>query len=185
MGHWNWFLFFSFSMIDAIIIPSRYPKMIPVSCWCLIFLLLASRAIASDVPKASTQPKSTKSSDENSNVPASEIPHSRTKRLIWVTDDGRLALPPGTSLVIAPTLAMPFVRYPPDGFHSNISISIPLTSKKNCERLVDTVSDDFQWLSVDFDKLGLTDNQNPLGTLGPLFARSMSRSAGLPTFLVS
>lgn len=31
---------------------------------------------------------------------------------------------------------------------------------------------------VDFDKLGLTDNQNPLGTLGPLFARSMSRSAG-------
>jgi hypothetical protein len=122
---------FFFSMIDAIIIPSRYPKMIPVSCWCLIFLLLASRAIASDVPKASTQPKSTKSSEENSNVPASEIPHSRTKRLIWVTDDGRLALPPGTSLVIAPTLAMPFVRYPPDGFHSNISISIPLTSKKN------------------------------------------------------
>lgn len=32
--------------------------------------------------------------------------------------------------------------------------------------------------TVDFDKLGLTDNQNPLGTLGPIFARSMSRSAG-------
>jgi DM4/DM12 family len=31
---------------------------------------------------------------------------------------------------------------------------------------------------VDFDKLGLTDNANPLGTLGPLFARSMSASAG-------
>lgn len=53
---------------------------------------------------------------------------------------------------------MPFVRYPPDGFHSNISISIPLT--------------------IDFDKLGLTDNQNPLGTLGPLLARSMSHSTG-------
>ena len=53
---------------------------------------------------------------------------------------------------------MPFVRYPPDGFHSNISISIPLT--------------------IDFDKLGLTDNQNPLGTLGPLLARSMSQSTG-------
>lgn len=53
---------------------------------------------------------------------------------------------------------MPFVRYPPDGFHSNISISVPLT--------------------IDFDKLGLTDNQNPLGTVGPLLARKMSHSAG-------
>lgn len=33
-------------------------------------------------------------------------------------------------------------------------------------------------LTVDFDKLGLTDNQNPLGTLGPIFARSFSASAG-------
>lgn len=33
-------------------------------------------------------------------------------------------------------------------------------------------------ISVDFDKLGLTDNQNPLGTLPPVFARSMGRSAG-------
>jgi hypothetical protein len=86
-------------------------------------------------------------------------PHSRQKRLIWITDDGRLALPPGTTLIIAPTLSLPFVRYPPDGFHSNISISVPLT--------------------IDFDKLGLTDNQNPLGnTLGPLLARRMSNSAG-------
>lgn len=45
-----------------------------------------------------------------------------------------------------------------EGFHSNISISIPLT--------------------IDFDKLGLTDNQNPLGTLGPLLARSMSQTVG-------
>lgn len=88
--------------------------------------------------------------DEDSNKP-----HSRQKRLIWVTDDGRLALPPGTTLIIAPTLSMPLVRYPPDGFHSNISVSVPLT--------------------IDFDKLGLTDNQNPLGTLG-ILARSMSRS---------
>lgn len=56
---------------------------------------------------------------------------------------------------------MPFIRYPPDGFHSNISISLPLT--------------------IDFDKLGLTDNQNPLGTLGPLLARSMSRSMSSTT----
>ncbi len=33
-------------------------------------------------------------------------------------------------------------------------------------------------LTIDFDKLGLTDNQNPFGTLGPLFARSMSQTMG-------
>lgn len=32
-------------------------------------------------------------------------------------------------------------------------------------------------ISVDFDKLGLTDNQNPLGDL-PFFARSFGHSAG-------
>ena len=67
---------------------------------------------------------------ENEETPSeADKPHKRQKRLIWVTDDGRLALPPGTSLTIAPTLALPFVRYPPDGFFSNISISLPITSK--------------------------------------------------------
>lgn len=32
--------------------------------------------------------------------------------------------------------------------------------------------------SVDFDKLGLTDNENPLGVLPPVFGRSMGRSMG-------
>lgn len=59
----------------------------------------------------------------------SETSHNRQKRMIWITDDGRLALPPGTTLIIAPTLGLPFIRYPPDGFHSNISISLPLTSE--------------------------------------------------------
>ena len=109
--------------------------MIPITCWCLILLLLVSRVIALEAPKP-FQPKSPKTGEDvvddksRQHSPLSDEPHSRQKRLIWVTDDGRLALPPGTSLVIAPTLAMPFVRYPPDGFHSNISISIPLTSKK-------------------------------------------------------
>lgn len=107
--------------------------MIPVTCWCFVLLLLVSKAIASETPKP-FQPKSPKASSDNSEDEklrhdASNEPHSRQKRLIWITDDGRLALPPGTSLIIAPTLAMPFVRYPPDGFHSNISISLPLTSK--------------------------------------------------------
>lgn len=60
---------------------------------------------------------------------ASGAPHSRQKRLLWVTNDGRLALPPGTALTITPTISMPFVRYPPDGFLSNMSISLPFTSE--------------------------------------------------------
>lgn len=54
--------------------------------------------------------------------------HSRKKRLIWVSDDGRLALPPGTVLSISPTLSLPLVRYPPTGFLSNLTLSFPLTS---------------------------------------------------------
>lgn len=88
----------------------------------------------------------------------SEEPHSRTKRLIWITDDGRLALPPGTVMTITPTISLPLVRHPLEGFLSNMTMSFPLT--------------------IDFDKLGLTDNENPLGVVPPLFARSMGRAAG-------
>ncbi|KAJ4435375.1 hypothetical protein ANN_17989 [Periplaneta americana] len=86
-------------------------------------------------------------------------PHSRQKRILWITNDGRLALPPGTALVITPSLSLPFVRYPPDGFLSNMSISLPFT--------------------IDFDKLGLTDNENPYGVLPPILARSMGRMSGM------
>lgn len=34
------------------------------------------------------------------------------------------------------------------------------------------------FVSVDFDKLGLTDNENPYGVLPPLLARSIGRAAG-------
>ncbi|XP_053684730.1 uncharacterized protein LOC128734514 [Sabethes cyaneus] len=114
--------------------------------------LIREHRTAGDSEDEQTEKTSKKFSDE------SNKPHSRKKRLIWVTDDGRLALPPGTTLTIAPTIALPFVRYPPTGFLSNISVSLPIT--------------------IDFDKLGLTDNQNPLGVLPPLFARSMGRAAG-------
>ncbi|CAG9854619.1 unnamed protein product [Phyllotreta striolata] len=83
---------------------------------------------------------------------------SRQKRILWITEDGRLALPPGTTLVIAPSLSLPLVRYPPEGFFSNMTISLPFT--------------------IDFNKLGLTDNENPYGVLPPLLARSMGRAAG-------
>lgn len=59
----------------------------------------------------------------------SQKPHVRQKRLLWITSDGRLALPPGTHLTITPSLSLPFVRYPPDGFLSNMSISLPFSSE--------------------------------------------------------
>lgn len=119
------------------------------NCCCMITcFLLISKIFATE----------SNIKDDEKTLTDSNVPHSRQKRLIWITNDGRLALPPGTSLIIAPTLSLPFVRYPPDGFHSNISISLPLT--------------------IDFDKLGLTDNENPLGTLGPLLARRMSQTMG-------
>lgn len=132
MGQGNLFAINIISLIkNSFLNDFQVRKMIPISCWCLILLLLVSNAIASEAPKQ-FHPKSPKSDDDSGQKKsqhASDVPHSRQKRLIWVTDDGRLALPPGTSLIIAPTLAMPFVRYPPDGFNSNISISIPLTSE--------------------------------------------------------
>lgn len=106
---------------------------------CILILILVSRAISSETPKAFLPKLPTVGADQSDersfHAEASDVPHSRQKRLIWVTDDGRLALPPGTSLIIAPTLAMPFVRYPPDGFHSNITISLPLTSKMSKEKV--------------------------------------------------
>lgn len=55
--------------------------------------------------------------------------HHRQKRLFWITNDGRIALPPGTIMTITPTLALPFVRYPPYGFLSNMTVSLPFTSE--------------------------------------------------------
>ncbi|KZC06447.1 PREDICTED: uncharacterized protein LOC107194880 [Dufourea novaeangliae] len=86
--------------------------------------------------------------------------HHRQKRLLWVTNDGRIALPPGTIMTITPTLALPFVRYPPYGFLSNMTISLPFT--------------------IDFDKLGLTDNENPYGVLPSAFD-STGRDQGSST----
>ncbi|XP_071556524.1 uncharacterized protein [Temnothorax nylanderi] len=89
-----------------------------------------------------------------------QAPHHRQKRVFWFTNDGRIALPPGTVMTITPTLALPFVRHPPYGFLSNMTISLPFT--------------------IDFDKLGLTDNENPYGALPPSFDRKLKgRQAGM------
>lgn len=123
-------------------------------------------------------------SNNFSDLNEQDKPHSRQKRLIWVTDDGRLALPPGTTLSISPTIALPFVRYPPSGFLSNMTISLPLTSKFLQEISIMILSVTVLplliicILLVDFDKLGLTDNQNPLGTIPDYLGRSMGRAAG-------
>lgn len=58
-----------------------------------------------------------------------DAPHSRQKRLLWITTDGRLALPPGTTLSIVPSLSLPFIRNPPEGFKSAMGIDLPFTSK--------------------------------------------------------
>lgn len=80
----------------------------------------------------SSQNEDRKTSELKSNSDEkSSQAHSRKKRLVWVTDDGRLALPPGTVLSITPTLSLPLVRYPLSGFLSNITVSFPLTSNKS------------------------------------------------------
>ncbi|XP_061393491.1 uncharacterized protein LOC133329007 [Musca vetustissima] len=133
-------------------------------------VLLAQASTDDSIPNADTSATVGATATQHSNSLADEIeheefidtdsqqPHSRRKRLIWITDDGRLALPPGTALTFTPTISMPLVRHPPEGFFSNMTISFPVT--------------------IDFDKLGLTDNQNPLGDLPPIFARSFGHSAG-------
>lgn len=67
----------------------------------------------------------------------------RSKRFIWMTHEKRLVWPPGTQLVLTPTLAMPLMRYPPHGIDANFTLSTPFT--------------------INFDAMGMTDNQNPLG----------------------
>ncbi|KAH8365520.1 hypothetical protein KR093_001640, partial [Drosophila rubida] len=122
---------------------------------CLLSLLRTAAAALNDAlatQLADAEAQVAAESDWEANAP-----HIRKKRLIWITDDGRLALPPGTSLTFTPTIAMPLVRHPPEGFFSNLTISFPVT--------------------IDFDKLGLTDNQNPLGDL-PFFSKSFGRGAG-------
>jgi len=87
------------------------------------------------------------------------LPHHRAKRFLFMTDEKRIVLPPGTQLVLTPTLALPFLRYPPDGVDANMTISTPFT--------------------IGFDAMGVTDNQNPFGLLpflnpalgGALFGR--------------
>ncbi|XP_049877186.1 uncharacterized protein LOC126374561 isoform X2 [Pectinophora gossypiella] len=111
--------------------------------------VLLSIALASLLPVASP--------DSQDRLAKENIPHSRQKRILWITNDGRLALPPGTTMTITPSMSMPFVRHPPKGFLSNMTVSFPFT--------------------IDFDKLGLTDNENPYGELPPIFARSMGRAA--------
>jgi hypothetical protein len=56
----------------------------------------------------------------------------RNKRFLWMTHERRLVMPPGTQLVLTPTLAMPLLRYPPTGLDANLTISTPFTSNIFC-----------------------------------------------------
>jgi len=83
--------------------------------------------------------------DEELQWTFNNLPHHREKRFLFLTDEKRIVLPPGTQLVLTPTLALPFLRYPPDGLDANMTISTPFT--------------------IGFDAMGVTDNQNPFGLL--------------------
>jgi len=78
----------------------------------------------------------------------SQLPHHRDKRFVFLTDEKRFVMPPGSQLVLTPTLALPVIRYPPSGLDSNMTISTPFTLK--------------------FDQMGLTDNKNPFGLIPEL-----------------
>ena len=72
--------------------------------------------------------------------------HHRQKRFLWMTQEKRLVLPPGTQLVLTPTLAMPLLRYPPSGLDANLTISTPFTrndflSKTKIQQPLKIVSD--------------------------------------------
>jgi len=85
-----------------------------------------------------------------------QLPHHREKRFLFMTDEKRIVMPPGSQLVLTPTLALPFLRYPPDGLDANMTISTPFT--------------------INFDKMGVTDNANPFGLipfLNPILGRDL------------
>lgn len=104
------------------------------ACLPLLLLLIALHSVAAQLPTQLNDALATQLADADAEVQAesaaeANAPHIRKKRLIWITDDGRLALPPGTSLTFTPTIAMPLVRHPPEGFFSNLTISFPVTSE--------------------------------------------------------
>ncbi|XP_064083293.1 uncharacterized protein LOC135199314 [Macrobrachium nipponense] len=86
-------------------------------------------------------------------------PHSRKKRLIFITSERRLTLPPETLLVLTPTLSIPVARNLPTGYHASMTISIPF--------------------KIAFDDLGLTSEENPWG-LWPAFFRRRRDTTSLP-----
>lgn len=77
-----------------------------------------------------------------------QLPHHRDKRFVFLTDEKRFTMPPGSQMVLTPTLALPVIRYPPTGLDANMTISTPFT--------------------LHFDKMGLTDNKNPFGIIPQL-----------------
>jgi len=123
----------------------------------MLRLVILSAVLVASVVKSSKTSPTTKASQTNKaplsveeemeeiEWTLSQLPHHRSKRFFFMTDEKRIVLPPGTNLVLTPTLAMPFLRYPPPGLDSNMTISTPFT--------------------IGFDSMGITDNQNPFGLL--------------------
>lgn len=81
----------------------------------------------------------------------------RTKRaLAFDLDQRRITFPPGSTFLLTPTLAIPFIRNLPKGFGSDMTISAPF--------------------SMSMDELGLADEANPWGLIpGLSLSRAESR----------
>jgi hypothetical protein len=69
--------------------------------------LLAVLAAAPGLQAAGTQPEEQQAELDWA---LGQLPHHRTKRFLFLTEEKRLVMPPGSQLVLTPTLALPFLR---------------------------------------------------------------------------
>jgi len=114
-------------------LPVRYHTLLflPLLCTLPVFCSLTHKELAEELEWRIAQ-----------------LPHHRDKRFVFLTDEKRFVMPPGSQMVFTPTLALPVIRYPPTGLDANMTLSTPFT--------------------LHFDSMGLTDNKNPFGLIPQL-----------------
>ena len=89
------------------------------------FLILMEVSWASQMEKKVGKEEATKQEQEQLDWALDQLPHHRTKRcpkilfcvseidaarFLFLTEEKRLVMPPGSKLVLTPTLALPFLR---------------------------------------------------------------------------
>lgn len=94
----------------------------------LMIIFLSIKIAIPEKVSTENQNDSNSETDNFKNSTNSLEAHSRQKRFVWISDDGVIAFPPGTLLIISPTLSMPFFRNAPRAFVSNLGINTAFTS---------------------------------------------------------